>query len=111
MRMSVRMVPWLLGLMLAIVAVQGLRPLDRVPPPRSMPPPEQCRGAPIRVDFAFNGSVNEPWTCQVQCEDSLPRYILYSNGKATQCEAPPGCNDYGEDRGITCVPPVASSSE
>ncbi len=61
------------------------------------------------MDFPFIGTVNQPWSCQEQCNDDKPRYLLYSNGKATQCETPPGCNDTGEDSNVTCKPPVVST--
>jgi hypothetical protein len=54
--------------------------------------------------------VNSPYECKIQCDDDEPRYILYKNGKAAQCETPPGCLDYGEDHRITCAPPVAMST-
>ena len=54
-----------------------------------------CIGEPIRVDYAFKWSVEEPHACAVQCKDGRPRYILYTNSLGTQCETPPGCNDYG----------------
>ena len=68
-----------------------------------------CVGEPIRVDYAFEWSVEEPHACAVQCTDGKPRYILYTNGLGTQCEPPPGCNDYGEDNGIICVVPAGVS--
>ncbi|UPA22628.1 hypothetical protein K8942_00225 [Candidatus Peribacteria bacterium] len=104
-----RIVAGVCGLILLIVAVQSLFPRAYVPAPP--PPPQEigtCTGEPILVDFAFTGGVNEPWTCREQCDDNEPRYILYTNGRATQCETPPGCNDTGEDNNITCVPPVKS---
>lgn len=92
----------LCGVMLLIVVVQSVHPFSYVqptPPVKEVP----CIGDPIPVDFSYTGSVNDPWTCQVQCSDDKPRYVLYTNGKGTQCETPPGCNDYGEDHGITCA--------
>jgi hypothetical protein len=96
-----------LGLILVFVAAQAIVPKAYTPQPREITEEGQCIGEPIEVDFAYNGGVNEPWTCQVQCDDDEPRYILYSNGMATQCETPPGCNDTGEDTGVTCTPPAA----
>ena len=78
-----------------------------VPPPPPPPEEEDCIGDPIPVDYDYKGGVNTPYECKVQCEDDEPRYILYANGKAAQCEDPPGCLDYGEDNGITCRPPSA----
>lgn len=63
-----------------------------------------CIGEPIAVSYAYKGNPEEPWECQPQCDDHLPRYILYSNGIATQCDTPPACNDRGEDDGVTCMP-------
>lgn len=71
---------------------------------------EDCIGTPIVVDYAYQGGVNTPHECIVQCEDDLPRYIQYSNGKAAQCDTPPSCLDYGEDHRITCKPPAAMST-
>lgn len=94
--------------MIAIVTLQSYRPFRYTTP---TPPvvEEPCIGAPIAVTVPFTGAVNDPWTCQVQCADDKPRYILYTNGKATQCETPPGCNDYGEDHGTTCALPAATN--
>lgn len=88
-------------------------------PERPLPPPEPsapalsttpCRGEPIAVNFAFTGTIHEDWTCKIQCTDRKLRYILYSNGIATQCEELPGCNDYGEDHNITCAPPLKTNN-
>jgi len=90
-----------LGGILLIIVVQAFLPegpLPGVTPSKE----ESCVGEPIVVDYDFGGSFMEPHACAVQCADDKPRYILYKNGKATQCETPPGCNDYGEDRGVTC---------
>lgn len=97
------------GIMLAIVFVQAVLP---APAPPSAPPPAPaatCIGTPIPVDYAFAGW-NQPHACAVQCEDDRPRFILYSDGKATQCQTPPGCNDEGEDKGILCTPPLTTSA-
>lgn len=96
----------ILGILLILTIVQSVVPKQYVPEePEEMEP---CVGQPIFVDFEYNGMVNEPWSCEEQCNDHQPRYILYSNNRATQCETPPGCNDYGEDRGVTCEPQIAS---
>lgn len=94
-----------LGGLLLIVALQSVVPRAYTPQPKEPVVEVPCKGMPITVDFAYTGGVNDPWTCQVQCQDDKPRYILYSNGKATQCQVPPGCNDYGEDNGVTCTVP------
>ncbi len=104
-----RIVAGTLGALLLVVAVQSLFPRAYVPEPKPPVVEVPCLGTPINVDFAYNGTVNEPWSCQEQCEDDQPRYLLYTNGKATQCQVPPGCNDTGEDTGVTCVPPNATS--
>lgn len=96
-----------LGVLLVIVAVQAVVPVTYVPRPKPPVVEVPCKGTPIKVDFAYTGGVNDPWTCKPQCDDDKPRYILYSNGKATQCETPPGCNDTGEDNGVTCTVPAA----
>ncbi|MEI8230634.1 MAG: hypothetical protein WCG83_05895 [Candidatus Peregrinibacteria bacterium] len=95
-----------LVIILLIVLVQVGVPAEvkLLPPLPTIP----CRGEPINVDTDYTGTVNEPWTCKVQCEDQKLRYIHYANGKATQCEELPGCNDYGEDHGITCTPPATT---
>lgn len=95
-----------LGGMLLIVVVQAFLPEGALPSP--VPTQEtECVGEPIVVDYDFGGTFMEPHECAIQCQDGNPRYILYANGKATQCETPPGCNDYGEDRGITCKVPAS----
>ncbi len=95
-----------LGLVLTVTAVTRLFPPRYTSPARDILPASACRGEPIVVDFPYLGTVNDPWTCRVQCEDNRPRYILYTNGRATQCQDPPGCYDTGEDTGVTCTPPA-----
>ena len=69
------------------------------------PEPDQaCEGTPIAVDYPFYGGMLQPHACQQQCEDHVQHYVLYSNGKATQCQRLPGCLDWGEDQGVTCIP-------
>ena len=100
------------AIILLIVVVESVHPKKYVPPPAEPPVPEMdCIGDPIAVDFPYTGGVNDPWTCKVQCDGSKPRYILYSNTKATQCDIPPSCLDYGEDHGITCKVPVLRSTK
>lgn len=105
-----RIVIGLLAVLLIVVVVQALIPREYVPEEREPVQEQACVGTPIRVDYAFNGGYLDPWACEVQCQDGQPRYVLYSNGRATQCETPPGCNDYGEDNGITCVPPADAAA-
>lgn len=95
----------LLGILLLIVVAQSVIPSQYVPQEREPVEEQACIGTPIRVEYAFNGGYLDPWACEEQCGSDQPRYVLYSNGKATQCETPPGCNDFGEDNGITCIPP------
>jgi hypothetical protein len=97
------------GILLIVIA-QSVIPSTYVPQPAApAAPAADCIGAPIPIDQPYLGTTLDPWTCQVQCTDDKPRYILYSNGKATQCQTPPGCNDTGEDSGVTCNPPVATT--
>lgn len=94
--------------MLCIVLVQAVT--DPMPP--TAPPPEPataCIGEPIVVSYEYSGW-SKPHECAVQCKDDRPRYIVYTDGRATQCETPPGCNDWGEDKGVTCVPSLTSTS-
>lgn len=110
MRTFDRSVIGILGVLALIVIVQSLMPREYVSQPREPVVEKPCTGQAIQVAFPYTGSINDPWTCKEQCDDNKPRYILYSNGKATQCETPPGCNDIGEDRGITCTPPGGNSA-
>ena len=109
MHQNERIVGLLLGCILLLVALQAMLPQTYVSRPKVVQPEEVCVGDPLAVDFAYTGGVNEPWTCKVQCDDKRQRYILYTNGKATQCELLPGCNDHGEDFGITCSVPGMKS--
>lgn len=109
-RMAQLATGYVLGGILLIIVVQAFLPegpLPGVTPVKT----ESCVGQPIVVDYDFGGSFMEPHACAVQCDDDKPRYILYKNGKATQCETPPGCNDYGEDRGVTCEVPAQSTAQ
>lgn len=108
MRLPVtRLVGAVCGIMLVVVLLQGALPPPAPPVPPPAPPARPCIGSPIEVAYPFSGWL-EPHACAVQCEDDKPRYILYKDGKATQCQTPPGCNDEGEDRGILCTPPVTT---
>lgn len=77
---------------------------DPKPPKRKE---KACKGEPIYVDYPYETGYLEPWACKVQCDDQQRRYIVYSNGKTTQCEKLPGCRDWGEDHGETCKRPDA----
>lgn len=92
--------------MFAIVVVQAALP-DRVPVAPPAPAVGSCVGEAIPVAYEYSGWL-QPHECAVQCQDDLPRYILYTDGRATQCQTPPGCNDEGEDKGIFCTPPLTS---
>ncbi len=105
-----RLVGAVCALMFVVVAVQAAFPAGVPVPPPPGEPEVECVGESIPVDYTFAGW-NEPHACAVQCEDDEPRYILYSDGQATQCEPPPGCNDLGEDKGILCRPPLTSPAE
>jgi len=101
------------GVLFGVVLVSLLYFSIREPkvPPPDVIEEEDCVGEAIVVDYDYQGGVNTPHECKIQCEDDEPRYILYANGMATQCEDPPGCIDAGEDDGITCTPPAAMSIE
>lgn len=72
---------------------------------RFAPKPDQpCFGEPLAVDYPYEGGMLDPHACAVQCEDGVQRYIVYTNEKATQCQEVPGCLDWGEDQGVTCIP-------
>ena len=66
---------------------------------------QPCEGTPIEVDYPYYGGMLQPHACKPQCDGDEQRYVLYTNGKATQCQKLPGCLDWGEDQGVTCVPP------
>lgn len=102
-----RIVGSVCGLMFAVVFVQSVLPEGAAPVPPPTPPAGSCIGEPIEVEYAYTGWL-EPHACAVQCDDDEPRYILYTDGKATQCQTPPGCNDEGEDKGIFCEPVLTS---
>ncbi len=97
-----------LGVLLLVVAIQSVVPRSYTPEEVEPYTEQACEGTPIKVSYAFTGGYLEPWACQQQCDDQIQHYVLYSNGKATQCETLPGCNDFGEDNGQTCTPPVES---
>ncbi len=67
-------------------------------------PNQPCEGTPIEVDYPYHGGMLGPHACEEQCDTTTQRYVLYTNGKATQCQRLPGCLDWGEDQGVTCVP-------
>lgn len=69
-------------------------------------PNQPCNGTPIRVDYPYHGGMISPHACQPQCGTNQQRYVLYANGKATQCQTLPGCLDWGEDQGVTCIPSI-----
>lgn len=65
---------------------------------------QECEGEALKVDYPFYGGMLQPHACKPQCDDGIQHYILYTNGKATQCQKIPGCLDWGEDQGVTCIP-------
>lgn len=100
-----------LGLFLVVVFVMVIAQGFIRPGFKEYEPPEtaECLGTPISVDYPYAGGFLDPHACADQCEDQQQHYVLYSNGQATQCQILPGCLDWGEDRGVTCVPPGVSS--
>lgn len=66
--------------------------------------PPVCEGVKLSVSYPYAGGFLDPHACAIQCQDQQQRYIVYSNGFATQCEKLPGCRDLGEDRGVICIP-------
>lgn len=94
-------------LIILILVVQWVLP-PRMPEVEVPAPVADCFGKPLAVDYPYNGTVNEPWACQAQCEDGIQRYLVYTNNTATQCQALPGCNDTGEDSGVTCRIPLST---
>lgn len=99
----------LCALIFVVLAYQAIYWRDAIIPPKPTPKALMqevlCTGTPIFVNEPYLGGPIDPHSCLPQCDDDQPRYLIYTNGKATQCETPPGCNDYGEDRGITCKAP------
>lgn len=95
------------ALIILLLAVQWIIP-PRMPEVKLPDPLADCVGEPLSVPYAYTGGVNEPWACQVQCDDQKQRYLSYTNGVFTQCEMLPGCNDTGEDSGVTCRAPLIS---
>ena len=93
-------------IVLLILTWHALNPASMMKPPKTDEVP--CVGQPITVSYSYKHKQESPFECKVQCGGNNPRYILYTNGLATQCEEPPGCTDYGEDFDITCVAPVVS---
>ncbi|TSC58064.1 MAG: hypothetical protein Greene041662_821 [Candidatus Peregrinibacteria bacterium Greene0416_62] len=93
-----------LSAILAILVLQTIRgPVNHGTQGDIAQEGDPCIGEPIVVDYAYDNRMLEPHACKIQCSDNKPRYIQYTNGLATQCETPPGCNDWGEDRRVTCV--------
>lgn len=101
-----RIVYWVLGLILFIVALESVTepPMPKIKPAE---PDKPCKGEAIVVDYPYEGGFLDPWECQIQCTDKKQRFILYTNGVATPCSDVPRCLDEGEDNGVTCIPPNA----
>lgn len=96
----------LLALIVAIAAVLAYESfIDDDNASEYKPKPDQpCEGTPIEVDYPYYGGMLQPHACAPQCDDNEQHYVLYTNGKATQCQLLPGCLDWGEDQGVTCLP-------
>jgi len=95
-----KLVFWFLVLILLILFRQSFL---RASSQKELREPQTCKGVPLLVSYPFEGGYLEPHACSPQCDDKRQRYIVYTNGFATQCEKPPGCRDLGEDRGAICV--------
>jgi hypothetical protein len=100
---------WFLSLVLLVTAGRSVIGTLLYTPAKAAPP-VPCVGEPITVNYDFQGGYIEDHACKPQCGTEQQRYVLYKNGKATQCQTLPGCNDTGEDQGVSCIPPGASSS-
>jgi hypothetical protein len=90
------------GIIILLLVLQALFPRQAKPVDLNEMAEEDCVGDPLPIPYEYTGNVVDPWSCQVQCTDQKRRYLVYTNGVATQCEELPGCNDWGEDRGQTC---------
>lgn len=95
----------LFGVIILLLLLQAMFPRQAKPFDITATAEEDCEGEALSVPYEYTGGVVEPWSCQVQCQDQKLRYLVYTNGVATQCEPLPGCNDWGEDRGVTCKIP------
>jgi hypothetical protein len=97
------------GIIAVLLVVHALFP----PEPKKFDPSAmadgQCEGEALMVPYEYNGNVVDPWSCKIQCDDQKQRYLVYMNNVGTQCEPLPGCNDQGEDRGVTCRLPSGVS--
>lgn len=97
-------------LLLFVTTIQRINVDDAKPTPVAQSKKVPCKGEPIFVDENYYGDTLEPHSCAEQCNNNKQRYLLYKNGRATQCETPPGCNDIGEDKGIECLPPSGNKA-
>jgi hypothetical protein len=88
------------GIVLVMLIYRAFLWQPHIPPP---PAPKACKGEALYVDYAFIDGDKSPHGCAIQCEDRVQRYLVYTDGYATQCEMTPGCFDWGEDNGITCA--------
>ncbi len=94
-----------LGVVAVVLLFSALFPKQAKPRDVTQIATDTCKGEPINVPLAYVGSPLDPWSCQPQCDDKKQRYLVYTNGVATQCETLPGCFDTGEDSGMTCKIP------
>ena len=95
-----------LGAIAVVLLFSALFPKQAKPRDVTQIATDECKGEPISVPLAYTGSPLDPWSCQPQCDDKKQRYLVYTNGVATQCDVPPGCFDAGEDGGVTCKIPA-----
>lgn len=96
------------ALLVTVLFVQTLFPPQVEPRSWEERTEGECKGEPIHIAEPYEGAPVGPHTCIVQCQDGKQRYIVYGNGLATQCEEPPGCNDFGEDHGTVCRIPMST---
>ena len=90
-------------IILGIVAFQQFTTIT-IDPIKMPSDGDPCEGKALHVGYPFDGEMLKPHECKIGCDDGIWRHIVYTNGEATQCQRPPGCSDWGEDAGVTCVP-------
>ncbi|PIQ76416.1 hypothetical protein COU78_06185 [Candidatus Peregrinibacteria bacterium CG10_big_fil_rev_8_21_14_0_10_49_24] len=87
-----------------IVLMQSLALPKNDRSPSAIMDGDPCQGDPIAVEYNYSQGAESPHECAEQCRLNTPHYILYADGTASQCELLPACNDWGEDRGVFCIP-------
>ena len=90
------------GIIFVLLFLQAMFPPRDAKRDLTQPAQQDCVGTPLYVPYEYNGTTVDPWSCQPQCTDQKQHYLVYTNGMATECETLPGCNDAGEDNGVTC---------